>query len=62
MTRRICILGSAPSSRDLAPFDDKDVEFWTLAQRVEKRADRVFEIHVPEQSPLLKAKKRYGVL
>jgi hypothetical protein len=48
MTRRICILGSAPSSRDLAPFDDKEVEFWTLAQRVEKRADRIFEIHCKE--------------
>ena len=58
MTRRICILGLAPSSRELAPFDDKEVEFWTLAQRIEKRADRIFEI----QSPLLKAKKRYGVL
>ena len=48
MTRRVCILGSAPSSRDLAPFDDKGVEFWTLAQRIEKRADRIFEIHCQE--------------
>jgi hypothetical protein len=42
---RICILGSAPSSRDLAPLEDKSVEIWTIAQMTVDRADRVFELH-----------------
>jgi len=47
--RRICILGSAPSSKDLAPFDDETVEFWTLAFRTDKagRSARIFEMHEP---------------
>lgn len=49
MKKRICIVGSAPSSRDLVPYDDKGIEIWTLMQRKEKRSDLVFEIHCKEQ-------------
>lgn len=42
---KICILGTAPTSKDLAPFDNKDIEFWVLSQDNPKRADVVFEIH-----------------
>ncbi len=45
MTRRICILGTAPTSKNLAPFDRDDIEFWVLSQDNPKRADLVFEIH-----------------
>ena len=43
--KKICILGTAPTSKHLAPFKDESVEFWTLAQDNPKRCDVVFEIH-----------------
>jgi len=43
--KKICILGTSPTSKNLAPFDEDDVEFWVLAQDNPKRADLVFEIH-----------------
>ncbi len=50
MTRRkIAIIGKAPSSRDLAPYDDESWEIWTLSDLVPKgqakRWSRHFEIH-----------------
>lgn len=47
MTRKIVLLGSAESTRDLAPFDDPSYEIWGLAWRYKDhpRMDRCFEIH-----------------
>ncbi len=47
--RNIAIVGKAPSSRLLAPYDDPAWEIWTLSDLVPagqaKRFDRHFEIH-----------------
>lgn len=44
---KIALLGSAPSSRMLAPFNDPDWEIWTCspANMVLPRSDVFFEIH-----------------
>lgn len=46
---KVAIIGKAPSSRDLAPYDDDDFEIWTLSNLVQleevPRWDRHFEIH-----------------
>ena len=46
--KRIAIVGGAPSTKDLAPFNT-DWEIWVLANQINsyegKRVDRVFEIH-----------------
>lgn len=49
MTRKICILGSAESTKDLAPFDDPSWEIWGLAWRYydHPRMDVCFDIHDP---------------
>jgi len=47
---KICILGKAPSWRE-APFDDENVEIWSLNDGVIKcsvpRFDRTFDVHIP---------------
>jgi len=45
---KIAIVGGAPSSRDLAPYDDPDWKIWTLSpanQNMLKRVDAWFELH-----------------
>lgn len=48
-TRKVSIVGMAPSSRGLAPFSDDSWEIWTLSTLVSAggapRTDRHFEIH-----------------
>jgi hypothetical protein len=45
----VAIIGKAPSSRHLAPFDDNSWEIWTLSDLVPRkevpRYDRHFELH-----------------
>ena len=47
--RKIAVIGKAPSSRDLGPYDDDDWEIWTLSNlnslKEIPRWDRHFEIH-----------------
>ena len=47
--RKVAIIGTAPSSRDLAPFQDPSWEIWSLSNRVVTdqlpRWDRHFELH-----------------
>lgn len=45
--RKIAILGSAETTRDLAPFDDPSWEIWGLTWRYRDhpRMDRCFEMH-----------------
>ena len=55
MTLKICLMGSAPSSVALAPFDDPTWKIWTCspaARPFAKRVDAWFEIHKwePHQS------------
>jgi len=46
---KVAIVGGAPSSEMLAPYDDSDWEIWVLGNRLSrylsKRVTRVFEIH-----------------
>lgn len=46
---KVAIIGKAPSSRDLAPYQDESWEIWTLSDLVPRRQvprwDRHFEIH-----------------
>lgn len=45
---KIAIVGGAPSSRDLAPYDDTEWTIWTLSpanRGLVKRADAWFELH-----------------
>lgn len=48
-TRKVAIIGTAPSSRDLAPYQDPSWEIWSLSNRVVTdqlpRWDRHFELH-----------------
>lgn len=46
-TRKIAIVGKAPSSKDLAPYKDKSWEIWGLGDlwRSIPRWDRWFELH-----------------
>lgn len=52
MQKNIAILGSAPSSRGLAPFDDPSWEIWSCspsnAGGALPRVDAVFELHSQE--------------
>lgn len=50
MTKKLAIVGKAPASIPCCPFDDKDVEIWSLsdAYRQIPRWDRWFELHDPE--------------
>jgi hypothetical protein len=55
LTLKICLMGSAPSSVALAPFDDPTWKIWTCspaARPFAKRVDAWFEIHrwEPKQS------------
>lgn len=43
--KKVAIVGSASSTKDLAPYDDPDWEIWGLAWHPYKRLDRAFEIH-----------------
>jgi len=47
--RKIACVGFAPSTRELAPWDEEDVEIWVLNEMGNKsfvtRFDRVFQIH-----------------
>jgi hypothetical protein len=49
--RKIAIVGKAPSSIQLAPYDDKDWEIWSLADahEVVSRVDLQFELHDPDE-------------
>lgn len=49
-TRKVAIVGKAPSSRDLAPYGDKSWEIWGLGDlwRHIPRWDRWFEMHDTE--------------
>lgn len=44
---KVAIVGGAPSSEMLAPFDDESWEVWVLGNRAQKykRMSRVFEVH-----------------
>lgn len=44
---KIAIVGSASSSRDLAPFDQPDWDIWALAWRGIARATALFDMHDP---------------
>lgn len=50
--KRVAIIGKAPSSRDLAPYDDETFEIWTLSDLVPRRQvprfTRHFELHPPD--------------
>ena len=50
--KRVAIIGGAKSSRNLAPFDDETIEFWSLNDMIEAlppcRVGRWFEMHRPE--------------
>jgi hypothetical protein len=51
LTKRICLMGSAPSSVALAPFNDPSYEIWACSPATRpflKRVDRFFEIHLYE--------------
>jgi len=56
--RTVCIVGSAPTTREDAPFDDLTKPIWVFNEAAEiewcKRADVVFQMHLPEvyRSPL----------
>lgn len=55
MTLKICLMGSAPSSVALAPFDDPSWKIWTCspaARPFAKRVDAWYELHLyePHQS------------
>jgi len=49
--KTIAIVGFAPTTRDIAPYDDPDVEIWGLNEAYKydfmKRWDRWFQIHQP---------------
>lgn len=51
MPRQVAIVGSSPSSCDLAPFADPAWEIWGMAWRDMPRADRLFEVHDPARWP-----------
>lgn len=45
--KAVALIGSASSTKDNAPYDNKDIEIWGLAWRHDlPRCDRYFEIHV----------------
>ena len=46
-TKKIAIVGFAPSTRDMAPFDDQSFEIWGQNHFAffQKRCDRIFELH-----------------
>lgn len=51
MTLKICLMGSAPSSVALAPFDDLSYKIWTCspaARPFAKRVDAWYELHLYE--------------
>jgi hypothetical protein len=56
--RTVCIVGSAPTTREDAPWDDLTKPIWVFNEAAEiewcKRADAVFQMHLPEvyRSPL----------
>lgn len=56
----IALLGTAPSSRDLAPFDDKSWEIWSCSpgNMDVPRTDVFFEIHSME---LIDREPSYGI-
>lgn len=62
MARKICILGSAESTKDLAPFDDPSWEIWGLAWRFfdHPRMDACFEVHDEYQWPRYVKPEIYG--
>ena len=41
----IALVGSASSSCDLAPWENTEIEIWSLAWRELKRAERFFDMH-----------------
>ena len=47
MSRKICLLGTAPSSFNLAPFDDESWEMWACSPGTmgAPRVDQHFEVH-----------------
>lgn len=58
--RKIAIIGTAPSSRDLAPYGDLSWEIWACSpgnQNVIPRVNRWYEIHANLMDP---DKKHYG--
>ena len=51
MTLRIALIGSAPSSVALAPYDDPTFEIWACSPGARphlKKVDRFFELHLFE--------------
>lgn len=46
---KIAIVGGAPLTRDLAPYDDEEWQIWVLGNQIDryagKRADLIFEVH-----------------
>ncbi len=48
---KVAIVGSADTSRDLAPYGDESWEIWTLNDmyKVAPRMDRMFQIHDPDR-------------
>lgn len=59
---KIAILGSAESTRDLAPFDDPSWQIWGLAWRFydHPRMDKAFEVHNPDVWPGYVKPEIYG--
>jgi len=44
---KVCIVGGAPSSKDLAPIDDPEWKIWILGSRssLYGKVDKIFEMH-----------------
>jgi len=53
-SKKVAFVGSAGSSKDLAPWTDRSIEIWGLAWRKLRRCDRYFDIHpvVPHRKNL----------
>lgn len=43
--RIVCMVGSANSTLHLVPWEDKNIEMWTLAWRQVPRTNRAFDMH-----------------
>jgi len=49
MAKKVAIVGGAPSTQMMAPFDDPEFDIWVLGNQIQsydgKRISRIFEIH-----------------
>jgi hypothetical protein len=61
---KIAIVGGSPSTRDMAPYDDKSWQIWGTQNRLPqyKRLDLAFEVHAEKHYPTKKLFKQYRKL